>query len=661
MLHRIFLGGVLAAALALAPSAQAQTYRTLVPGKTGLELRDSLRLRFTPASVFTYDRARDTLFSVVDDGDRRIVSDVYAGRIIDIPIGADPTIAACNGDRDNSTSSCSNSRTINAEHAWPQSFGAANVPQRSDMHHLYPARGDVNSARNNNPYGQFPYTSASSLYLDTLTFTPASLGTRIADSLAYSAFRSGVFMPRAIVRGDLARSIFYFRTIYADTATARPERVAFFEGMKATLLAWHRADPPSAAEQARSQRVAFFQGRDNPFVLDTSLVARAFFDGSSGAQTAVLAWVAREGIASEGGLATARVRVATSDGLPLVASAGAALVLAPDRSTATAADFGALPASVTFAAGAASGSTVALEFRPVVDGVDEGAERAVFALRRAVGASVGADSTFALTISEPGGAGSGTDLFISEYVEGTSNNKAVELFNASSRTIDLSADAYVIQFYFNGSATAGAAISLSGTVAPGQTFVLAHPSAAAEVLAVAQQTQGGAWFNGNDAVALRKGGASGTLLDVLGQIGNDPGVEWGVGLASTTDNTLRRRPEITHGDTTPDDAFDPATEYEGFATNTFSGLGGLGSHLYSGSFVAAAPPVRLAATDVRIVPNPARGLARIDGLDRAADIVDLLGRVVGRAVPGERLDVSGWAPGLYIILAERPQPFLVAR
>ena len=272
---------VIAAALAaagfvpvpVALPAAAQTQTTVCPGQTGSALIACLRAGYRPSRTYSYGVARDTLFSYVDDGDRRRVTDVYAGRVIAIPVGADPTIAACNGDRDNNPSSCSNSRTINTEHAWPQSFGAGRVPQQSDMHHLYPARGDVNSARSNNPYGRVAYRTASSLYRDSLTVTGASAG---ADSLTFSAYRSGVFMPRASVRGDLARSVFYFRAIYADTATARPERVAFFEGMKATLLSWSRADPPSADEQARSARVAAHQGNDNPFVLDSTLAYRAF-------------------------------------------------------------------------------------------------------------------------------------------------------------------------------------------------------------------------------------------------------------------------------------------------------------------------------------------------------------------------------------------------
>ncbi|HEX2355096.1 MAG TPA: lamin tail domain-containing protein, partial [Micromonosporaceae bacterium] len=163
-----------------------------------------------------------------------------------------------------------------------------------------------------------------------------------------------------------------------------------------------------------------------------------------------------------------------------------------------------------------------------------------------------------------------TELFISEYVEGLSNNKAIELFNGTGAPADLTTGAYNVQMYFNGSSTAGLTINLTGTVTPGDVFVLAQASAAPAILAQADHTNGAGWFNGDDAVVLRRGT---TIVDSVGQVGVDPGAEWGSGLTSTADNTLRRKAAIQAGDTDPTNAFDPATEWDGFATDTFAGLG----------------------------------------------------------------------------------------
>jgi predicted extracellular nuclease len=168
-----------------------------------------------------------------------------------------------------------------------------------------------------------------------------------------------------------------------------------------------------------------------------------------------------------------------------------------------------------------------------------------------------------------------TDLFISEYVEGSSNNKAIELYNGTGAAVDLAAGGYQLQLYFNGGTTP-TNFALTGTVASGDVFVFAHSSAAAAILAQADQTTGSGLFNGDDAVVLAKGG---TVVDAFGQVGVDPGTEWGTGLTSTADNTLRRLPTISAGDTEPGDAFDPAAQWTGLASDTFDGLG---SHTIEG-------------------------------------------------------------------------------
>ncbi len=147
------------------------------------------------------------------------------------------------------------------------------------------------------------------------------------------------------------------------------------------------------------------------------------------------------------------------------------------------------------------------------------------------------------------------ELIISEYIEGSSNNKAIEIYNGTGAAVDLTAGSYNLQMFFNGSASAGLTINLTGTVAADDVFVIAQASANSTILAQADQTNGAGWFNGDDAVVLRKGT---TIIDSIGQVGFDPGTEWGTGLVSTADNTLRRRSSVSAGDTNPSDSFDPA-------------------------------------------------------------------------------------------------------
>ncbi len=187
----------------------------------------------------------------------------------------------------------------------------------------------------------------------------------------------------------------------------------------------------------------------------------------------------------------------------------------------------------------------------------------VTALVLSLVAAVGAQAYVAV-----GSGTAPTELFFSEYVEGTSFNKAVEIYNGTGAPVDLAAGGYDVQLYSNGSATATSTQALTGTIAPGDVFVVAHPSAS--FAASADMTSTTINFNGDDAFVLRK---NGTIIDVIGQIGFDPGTEWGTGLTSTADNTLRRKPSVQSGDANGTDAFDPAVEWDGYAVDTFDGLG----------------------------------------------------------------------------------------
>ena len=177
-----------------------------------------------------------------------------------------------------------------------------------------------------------------------------------------------------------------------------------------------------------------------------------------------------------------------------------------------------------------------------------------------------------VALAGAGGASAApTELFFSEYVEGSSNNKALEIFNGTGAPVVLTG-VYDIQNCANGSASC-TTFPLTGAIAAGDVFVFAHSSADAAILAQADQLTGAGIFNGDDALVLRKNGA---VVDVIGQVGFDPGTEWGSGLTSTADNTLRRKASIEAGDTNATDAFDPTVEWVGFPTNTFAGLGAHG-------------------------------------------------------------------------------------
>jgi len=154
------------------------------------------------------------------------------------------------------------------------------------------------------------------------------------------------------------------------------------------------------------------------------------------------------------------------------------------------------------------------------------------------------------------------DLYFSEYVEGEpGTNKALEIYNAGADDIDLSA--CQIRLYRNGAATFLAAntLALSGTVAPGATWVVCSEGQTHFDVALCNATEADAMdFNGDDALELV---CSSIVQDVIGQhIGVDPGAGWGISPTDTVNVMLRRNcPHVSDTDGT--DAFVPAAAWTG--------------------------------------------------------------------------------------------------
>lgn len=164
------------------------------------------------------------------------------------------------------------------------------------------------------------------------------------------------------------------------------------------------------------------------------------------------------------------------------------------------------------------------------------------------------------------------NVYISEYVEGTSNNKGLEIFNNTDDALDLGGHGYKILLYMDGASTPTYTIPLTGVLASRDVLVITHSSAGSTLLARADVTSSSLLFTGDDAVVLVAGEAN-TVVDAIGQVGVDPGTEWGLNLTSTADNTLRRKADVCDADVDPSDAFDPAIQWDGYAQNTYDGVG----------------------------------------------------------------------------------------
>ena len=195
--------------------------------------------------------------------------------------------------------------------------------------------------------------------------------------------------------------------------------------------------------------------------------------------------------------------------------------------------------------------------------------------------------------------------FISEYCEGTGNNKAIEIFNPNPFALEL--DGYVLQRYANGSTSVSDEMQLEGVMSPLGTWVVVNgqtedvplaggsisPAVDPDLLSLADQLASNQYpsplyFNGNDALALIHS-PSQTVVDLFGKVGEDPGFSWtndaangfvdvgngAIGL--TANNTLRRRSSVYQGVQQNPIAFNALLEWYPVDNNNWSGLG---SHDY---------------------------------------------------------------------------------
>ncbi len=161
-----------------------------------------------------------------------------------------------------------------------------------------------------------------------------------------------------------------------------------------------------------------------------------------------------------------------------------------------------------------------------------------------------------------------SDIFISEYIEGTSFNKAIEIYNPTTGNVVL--DGYRLYTFNNGSTVALFTHKLHGILGPGQVYVVCHPQADSLGIKVKADTISLVCnWNGNDAVALVNT-YTGDTLDVIGEIGVDPGTSWPVDVGSTQNSTLVRKESVQSG--TADWSLGQ-NQYWAYGVNTFSYLG----------------------------------------------------------------------------------------
>lgn len=190
-----------------------------------------------------------------------------------------------------------------------------------------------------------------------------------------------------------------------------------------------------------------------------------------------------------------------------------------------------------------------------------------------IGGYNGATGTGSVNVAQAQPIANPTGLMISEYVDGKNANDAVEIYNGTAHTVDLSD--YLLRVYYGNSQNANASATLSGMLGPRETAVFVRSSGNSNSITGNLSARGVPYtllapsFTPDDTLELCD--SSYNSIDIIGEIGNDPGFFWGSGSTTTNEDTLRRKSPVERGQVSG--AFDPAIEFDGYPRDTFSGLG----------------------------------------------------------------------------------------
>ena len=262
-----------------------------------------------------------------------------------------------------------------------------------------------------------------------------------------------------------------------------------------------------------------------------------------------------------------------------------------------------------------------------------------------------------------------SDLFFSEYVEGYGQNKAIEIYNPTSVTIDLSA--YQIERYSNGTtnSSAGGVTNLTGMLVSGDAFVITSGEtdtsstfgfidpilfSMSDLAEPVGSYPTPLHMNGNDAMVLTK---SGDIIDIIGKVGEDPASgAWTDDAASgftmgswwTAQHTLIRKNTVLYGDNNGVDLFDPSLEWDSLVIGSWNNLGAHTCDCIGATVLNEANSVSYV-----VYPNPANigETITVNTKEKIKNIevINLLGEKVFTE-SSNKITTSNLSKGTYILM-----------
>ncbi|KRB57966.1 endonuclease [Flavobacterium sp. Root186] len=503
----------------------------------------------------------------------------------------------------------------NREHIIPQSVFNEQSPMVADAHFITPTDGKVNGIRSNYPHGT----------VSAATYTSQNGGKLGSSSV--SGYSGTVFEPINAFKGDIARMYFYFATRYENTVAGYS--YAMFDGSSNKvfttaflniLLAWHTQDPVSAREIARNNAIYARQNNRNPYIDHPEYVNQIWGGTPSGDTQAPT----------------------TPTSLASTSKTSTSITLAWTASTDNVAVTGYDVYANSVFKTTVSGVTA------TITGLTASTAYSIYVKAKDAAGNASSSSNTISVTTNSSGTGTATDLLFSEYIEGSGNNKALEIANNTGSSVSLSA--YTIKKQTNGAGSWSTGLALTGTLTTGSKFVIVNSSISSSCFSPSSAnistTATELTFNGNDAVGLFK---NGVLIDIIGTFNG--------GTANfAIDVTLRRKSTVTSPSTT----FNLSSQWDSFTQDTCNNLAS-----------KIAKPIEEEVVELSdeivVFPNPSDGIFNIvlDNSDSpySIEILSFSGQKVfeKQNATDSVLSLSHLSSGIYIAKITRDSKTIIKK
>lgn len=640
-------------------------YYNSASGLTGEPLKDALNDIIDGHTEYPYSSSGTDVWDILKVADQD-------------PNNTNNVIGLYSGFSMNAAAEYANGSGWNREHVWAKSRGNFGTSKGAgtDVHHLRAADISTNSARNNRNFDE-----ATTQYVD-------GSGNYSGTTDSYTSSVDWIWEPRDEVKGDVARMIFYMTVRYegengevdlelTDNLLSNTDQSAF-HGKASVLVQWHLDDPVSSEEISRNDVVYSYQNNRNPFIDHPEYVCEIYGSycsgGSGGSGNGSDLFISEyiEGSSNNKGLEIANTTgssVNLSDyslkkqtngsgnwgsnyDLSGTLSDGDVFVIVNSSANSamkSVADVQAGVGVVTFNGNDPIGlfkNGVLIDVVGTFNGGSSNfAQNTTLVRKESVSGPndsyttsewdtyASNTSTYLGFHTSTGGSSNSSEIFLSEYIEGSSYNKGLELTNLTGSSVDLSD--YSLKKQTNGSGSWTSEYSLTGTLNDNGVYVIVHSSAATAMKNVADvQTSSSVMsFNGNDPIGLFK---NGTLIDVVGTFN-------GGSSNFAKDVTLVRNSSTTEPNTTY-----TVSEWDSYSSNTFTYLGNSPSSRFKA-------PSNKEENAVSIYPNPVHDyvtISRSGSKIKNIRIINISGQIVFDQMVNDssmQLDVSGLTPGVYFV------------